>query len=93
MTDTAILLSAQGSNKIHAHKPDSDQTLCGMQVIDPEDFEPGDYPNRSADWTGRRYYIGLQRLMCERCTREAMRVRVVAEGRVSFPLASVRAIS
>lgn len=89
MPSTARLLSAMGSDKIHAHRPGEDATLCGLSVIDPEDYEDENYPPRSADFTGRRYYIGLYRLMCVRCATEALKARALAEG---VPLQEVRSL-
>lgn len=89
MPSTARLLSAMGTDKIHAHRPSEDTTLCGMDVVDAEDYEGENYPPRSADWTGRRYYIGLNRLMCVRCATEAFKARALAE---SVPLQEVRVL-
>lgn len=97
MPSTARLLAAQGNEAIHAHKPAEDDTLCGLSVVHEEDlaFEVGDspdeiryiYPPRSADFTGRRFYTGVYRLMCQRCVHEAPKARAEMLG---VPLEEVK---
>lgn len=94
MTDTAKLLSAMGNTKIHAFKPDEVVTLCGMDVIEPSDWD-GTPPIRSADIIykddveGRgvrpvRFYTGRNRGMCKRCVKEADYVRMDPEAVIAY---------
>lgn len=87
MPSTAKLLTAVGS-KVHAHRPDSNMTLCGLEVVDPASYDDKP-PFRSADSTGKRFYNGRHRLMCDRCCMRAFRVRTVGAGEASFPLAKI----
>lgn len=62
--------------KVHAHLPDSDETLCGLIVLESD---------------RKRFYNGVHRPICQRCLRSrSVILRQVGAGMVGLPLQDVR---
>lgn len=74
MPSTAKLVAVT-DNKVHAHLPESDETLCGLIVLESD---------------RKRFYTGRERDMCARCVRGAVKVRQVGAGSVGLPLQEIR---
>lgn len=64
--------------KVHAHLPDSDDTLCGLIVLESD---------------RKRFYNGVNRPVCQSCLkRRTILIRQVGAGMVGSPMQAIRGL-